>query len=85
MSNKKKNVKYLIINNYGVVYNKKTKTITVGNRVQNGRLIIDYTVNDVEEDDIEIAFILCHLLYPNDKNIVTSFGELVNKYSVSMS
>ena len=85
MSNKKNDSKYLVINNYGVVYNKKNKTMTAGNCVHNNRLIIDYTVNDVEEDDIEIAFILCRLLYPNDKKTVTSFGELINEYSTTMN
>lgn len=83
MLNKKNNEKYLVINNYGVVYNRKTKTMTAGNRVKNNNLVINYTVTEVEEDDVEIAFILCHLKHSNDKRIVTTFGSLVNEYSMT--
>lgn len=83
MLNKKNEEKYLIINNYGVVYNRKTKTMTAGNRVKNNKLVIDYIVTEVEEDDVEIAFILCHLQHPSHKRIITTYGKLVNEYSMT--
>lgn len=80
MMKKSKKEKFLIINNFGVVYNTVSKIMTAGRNVRNNNLIIDFTITDVEEDDLAIAVILCNLLYPNQRAIKTSFTNLMHEY-----
>ena len=37
----------------------------------------------IARDDVEIAFILCHLQHPSHKRIITTYGKLVNEYSMT--
>lgn len=80
MLKKEKTEKYLVINNWGVVYNTINKTMTAGKRVRDNKLIIDLTVTDIEEYDLWIAVIIYEELYSNSGAIVSSFENLMNEY-----
>ena len=80
--NKKNNEKYLVINNYGVVYNTITKTMTAGYSVDGKTFTPNFHITELEEYDLEIAVLICQELSSLYGVIDSSFEKLINEYLI---
>ena len=73
--------KFLTIDGWNVVYNPITKIMTAGNRVRN----LDFSVTDIERNDLWMAIIFYEELYANKGTIVSSFENLINEYLIHIA
>ena len=72
--------KYFYNGVWGVMYDTATKTVLVGYAVDAQSFIPTFMVTETDEDEVEIAVIMCVALYSSYGIIITTFEELINEY-----
>lgn len=74
--------KYFYNGIWGVKYDPTIKTVLVGYAVDAQSFIPTFMVTETDEDDVEIAVIMCVELYSSYGIIITTFEELINEYLI---
>ena len=72
--------KYFYNGVWGVQYNPTTKTVLVGFAVDTQTSIPTFMITETDEDDVDIAVIMCVELYSSFGIIITTFENLINEY-----
>ena len=72
--------KYFYNGIWGVTYNPNTKTMLAGYAVDAQSFIPTFMITETDEEDVEIAVIMCVELYSSFGIIITTFENLINEY-----
>ena len=73
-------IKFFYNGMWGVAYNTTTKTMTAGYAVDAQSFVPTFMITEIDEDDVDIAIVMCAELYSSFGIIISSFEKLIQEY-----
>lgn len=74
--------KYIYNGMWGVEYDPIAKTMMAGYAVDSQSYVPTFMITEIDEEDVDIAIVMCTELYSCYGVIITSFEKLIQEYLV---